>query len=152
VRSSTLLTDQHDSRQFAAHGLRVEKPFFLPPEQQARLQAIRGARGRGAALRQPPEHSVPMMNSKRHLPDKEQWSQSSGSNVISGRARPGLAGLRPHSCIARATGLLSTTHDYRQFAAHADVALLFDNLPNLYSFSITYGSRNVGMKYSYKSL
>ena len=26
----------------------------------------------------------------------EQWSQSSGSNVIPRRARPGLAGLRPH--------------------------------------------------------
>ncbi|KAJ1488473.1 flagellar associated protein [Baffinella frigidus] len=49
--------------------------------------------------------------------------------------------------------LLRTSQDYvyklkiRQFAAHADVALLFDNLPNLYAFSITYGSRNVGMKY-----
>ena len=29
--------------------------------------------------------------------DVEQWSQSSGSNVIPRRARPGLAGLRPHS-------------------------------------------------------
>ena len=37
-----------------------------------------------------------MMYSKRHLPDMEQWSQSSGSNVIPRRARPGLAGLRPH--------------------------------------------------------
>jgi len=37
-----------------------------------------------------------MMNSKRHLPDIEQWSQSSGSNVIPRRARPGLAGIRPH--------------------------------------------------------
>jgi len=36
-----------------------------------------------------------MMYSKRHLPDIEQWSQSSGSNVIPRRARPGLAGLRP---------------------------------------------------------
>ena len=26
-----------------------------------------------------------------------QWGQSSGSNVISRRARPGLAGLRPHN-------------------------------------------------------
>ena len=42
-------------------------------------------------------HSVPMMYSKRHLPDIEQWSQSSGSNVIPRRARPDLAGLRPHS-------------------------------------------------------
>jgi len=33
----------------------------------------------------------------RHLPDIELWSQSSGSNVIPRRARPGLAGLRPHS-------------------------------------------------------
>jgi len=33
----------------------------------------------------------------RVLPDIEQWSQSSGSNVIPRRARPGLAGLRPHS-------------------------------------------------------
>jgi len=38
-----------------------------------------------------------MMYSKRHLPDIEQWSQSSGSNVITRRARPGLAGLKPHS-------------------------------------------------------
>ena len=36
------------------------------------------------------------MYSKRQLPDIEQWSQSSGSNVIPRRARPGLAGLRPH--------------------------------------------------------
>ena len=32
----------------------------------------------------------------RHLPDIEQWNQSSGSNVIPRRAHPGLAGLRPH--------------------------------------------------------
>jgi len=38
-----------------------------------------------------------MMYSKRHLPDIEQWNQSSGSNVIPRRARPGLAGLRPHT-------------------------------------------------------
>ena len=37
-----------------------------------------------------------MMYSKRYLPDIEQWSQISGSNVIPRRARPGLAGLRPH--------------------------------------------------------
>ena len=37
-----------------------------------------------------------MMDSKRHLPDVEQWSQSSGSNVIPTRARPSLAGLMPH--------------------------------------------------------
>ena len=37
-----------------------------------------------------------MMYSKRHLPNTEQWSQSSGSNVIPRRARPGLAGLKPH--------------------------------------------------------
>ena len=36
------------------------------------------------------------MYSKRHLPDIEQWGQSSGANVIPRRARPGLAGLRPH--------------------------------------------------------
>ena len=36
------------------------------------------------------------MYSKRHLPDVEQWSQSSDSNVIPRRARAGLAGLRPH--------------------------------------------------------
>ena len=41
-------------------------------------------------------HCVQMMCSKRHLPDIEQWSQRSGSNVIPRRARPGLAGLRPH--------------------------------------------------------
>jgi hypothetical protein len=35
------------------------------------------------------------MYSKRHLPDTEQWSQSSGPNVVPRRARPGLAGLRP---------------------------------------------------------
>jgi hypothetical protein len=35
----------------------------------------------------------------------------------------------------------------RQFASHADMAFLFDALPNLYSLSITFGSRNVGMKY-----
>ena len=35
------------------------------------------------------------MYSKRLLPDIEQWSQSSGSNVIPRRARPGLAGLGP---------------------------------------------------------
>ena len=40
--------------------------------------------------------TVPMMCSKRHLPDIEQWNQSSGSNVIPRRARSGLAGLRPH--------------------------------------------------------
>ena len=34
---------------------------------------------------------------KRHSPDIEQWSQSSGSNVIPRRARPGSAGLRPHN-------------------------------------------------------
>jgi len=39
---------------------------------------------------------VPMMYSNRHLPDIEQWGQSSGSNDIPRRARPGLAGLRPH--------------------------------------------------------
>ena len=33
----------------------------------------------------------------RHLPDIELGSHSSGSNVIPRRARPGLAGLRPHS-------------------------------------------------------
>ena len=31
------------------------------------------------------------MHSKRYLPDIEQWSQSSGSNVIPRRARPDLA-------------------------------------------------------------
>ena len=31
-----------------------------------------------------------------HLPDIEQWSQSSGSNVIRRRTRPDLPGLRPH--------------------------------------------------------
>ena len=36
-----------------------------------------------------------MMNSKRHLPDVGQWSQSSGAHVIPKRARAGLAGLRP---------------------------------------------------------
>ena len=36
-----------------------------------------------------------MMYSKRRLPDMEQWNQSSGSNIIPGRAHPGLAGLRP---------------------------------------------------------
>jgi len=47
----------------------------------------------------------------RHLPDKEQWSQSSGSNVIPRRARPGLAGLRPHGfwhAHTRRVGLLRT--------------------------------------------
>ena len=44
-----------------------------------------------------------MMYSKRHPSDVEQWSQSSGSNVIPRRARPGLAGLRPHT--KRATPL-----------------------------------------------
>ena len=33
---------------------------------------------------------------QKNLPDIEQWSQSSGSNVIPRRARPGLAGPRPH--------------------------------------------------------
>ena len=37
------------------------------------------------------------MYTKTHLPNVEQWSQSSGSNVILRRARPGLAGLRPHT-------------------------------------------------------
>ena len=37
------------------------------------------------------------MYAKRHLPDIEQWRQSSGSNFIPRRARPGLAGLRPHN-------------------------------------------------------
>ena len=44
-------------------------------------------------------HSVPMMYSKRHLPGIEQWSHCSGSNVNPRRARPGLAGLRPHTCL-----------------------------------------------------
>ena len=49
--------------------------------------------------------------------------------------------------------LLATSSDLvfklkiRQFASHADMAFLFDTLPNLYSLSITFGSRNVGMKY-----
>ena len=49
--------------------------------------------------------------------------------------------------------LLSTSSELvfklkiRQFASHADLAFLFDALPNLYSLSITFGSRNVGMKY-----
>jgi len=34
-----------------------------------------------------------MMYPKRYLPGIEQWNQSSGSNVIPRRARPGLAGL-----------------------------------------------------------
>ena len=38
-----------------------------------------------------------MIYRKKHLPDIEQWSQISGSNVIPGRARPGLAGLGPHT-------------------------------------------------------
>ena len=38
----------------------------------------------------------------------EQWSQSSGSNVIPRRARPGLAGLRPH--ILQPTGQLASTY------------------------------------------
>ena len=42
--------------------------------------------------------------SKGHLPDIEQWSQSSGSNVIPRRARPGLAGLRPHRAGAGSRG------------------------------------------------
>ena len=37
-----------------------------------------------------------MIYSNRQLPDIEQWSQSSGSNVIPRRDRPGLAGLRRH--------------------------------------------------------
>ena len=37
-----------------------------------------------------------MMYSKRHLPDRA-VEPSSGSNVIPRRARPGLAGLRPHA-------------------------------------------------------
>ena len=37
-----------------------------------------------------------MMHSERRLPDMEQWSQSSDSNVIPRRARPGLAELRLH--------------------------------------------------------
>jgi hypothetical protein len=37
-----------------------------------------------------------MMCSKRHLPDIEQWSKSSGPNIIPRRARPGLAGLGAH--------------------------------------------------------
>jgi len=44
---------------------------------------------------------VPMMYSKRHLPDIE---QSSCSNVIPRRARPGLAGLRPHTDAWRRAG------------------------------------------------
>ena len=39
------------------------------------------------------------------LPDVEQWSQSSGSNVISRRARPVLAGLRPHSLHVQTIGI-----------------------------------------------
>jgi hypothetical protein len=46
------------------------------------------------------------MYSKRHLPDIEQWSQRSGSNVIPRRARPGLAGLGPHTC---------APHNFRMF-------------------------------------
>ena len=37
---------------------------------------------------------------KAHLSDTEQWSRSSGSNVIPRQARPGLAGLRPHALCA----------------------------------------------------
>uniref|UniRef100_A0A7S4KSM8 Uncharacterized protein n=1 Tax=Guillardia theta TaxID=55529 RepID=A0A7S4KSM8_GUITH len=49
--------------------------------------------------------------------------------------------------------LLLTSRDFiyklqiRQFSSHADVSFLFDALPNLYSLNITYGSKNVGMKY-----
>ena len=43
-----------------------------------------------------------MMYAQRHLPDIEHWSQSSDSNVIPRRARPGLAGLRH-----RGTSLIS---------------------------------------------
>ena len=33
------------------------------------------------------------------VPDKEHWHQGSGSNVIPRRARPGLAGIRPHKAL-----------------------------------------------------
>lgn len=55
-----------------------------------------------------------------------------------------------HTALSR---LLATSSELvfklkiRQFASHADMAFLFDALPNLYSLSITFGSRNVGMKY-----
>uniref|UniRef100_A0A6T8GLA2 Uncharacterized protein n=1 Tax=Hemiselmis andersenii TaxID=464988 RepID=A0A6T8GLA2_HEMAN len=49
--------------------------------------------------------------------------------------------------------LLATCADFvyklkiRQFASHADIGFIFEALPNLYSLSITFGSRSVGMKY-----
>ena len=54
------------------------------------------------------------MYSKIHLLDIEQWSQSSGSNVILTRARPGLAGLRPHDTRPRGCVCVGV----RQGAAH----------------------------------
>ena len=39
-----------------------------------------------------PRHSTSVAQ-----PDIEQWSQSSGPDVILRRARPGLVGLRPHT-------------------------------------------------------
>ena len=52
-----------------------------------------------------------MMYSKRHLPDVEQWSQSSGSNVIPRWARPGLPGLRPHTSLPEINGVGSECFD-----------------------------------------
>ena len=58
--------------------------------------------GGGAVSCEPgtPAHplSLPLPHSRtQHLPDIEQWSQSSGSNVIPRRVRPGLHGPRPHA-------------------------------------------------------
>mmetsp|Transcript_13567 Transcript_13567/g.33266 ORF Transcript_13567/g.33266 Transcript_13567/m.33266 type:complete len:419 (+) Transcript_13567:82-1338(+) len=49
--------------------------------------------------------------------------------------------------------LLSTSRDFvfklriRQYASHTDIGFIFDALHNLYSLAITFGSKNVGMKY-----
>ena len=69
-----------------------------------------------------------MMYSKRRLPDIEQWSQSSGSNVIPRRARPGLAGIRPHTrCLAiRAfpcTRMHVALHEIHTLSCNTRVAL-----------------------------
>jgi hypothetical protein len=62
------------------------------------MRTLKARRARTSCAYTPPARS------KLVVPDSgvgiEQWSQSSGSNVIPRRAGPGLAGLRPHKIAA----------------------------------------------------
>ena len=59
-------------------------------------------------------HCLPMMYFKRNLADTEKWSQSSGCNIIPRRARPGLAGLRPHTTLRTMTARYHLSYDNRR--------------------------------------